>query len=961
MTNSTVGSQAKLQPFLDHLHRGGNYANWWTKALAGNQSTWWNVGSPKPVPSQGDVYFSVHPSVTIPTTNDKGKLVPSTEVRSRIATIAAINCLFAEYDSKDYGSKGAALSHIENLAPAPSVIIDSGNGYHCYWLLSEPFMLATEGDRLEAERLEAAWVALMGGDTKAKDLARILRVPGTFNRKQNPALPVEFVKYQLEQTYPLGELASYAQPPERPPEASQEPPQALEPMNVPSSTDDKRKAAYGQAALAKELDLLRGTGPGSRNDQLNRSAFSLGQLVADYGLNTNEVENSLYHVACSIGLDKAAEGGPAGISATIKSGMTAGGLKLRPALVDTRGTYTTTPTTPMDSTAAPRAAMKAPEPSCRALPVYAQLDPALAATASPWLDAYIAYSREWSPLGYDAFHEACGLWLLSTIAARRVAAPVSGMKYSSLYIALTARTSVWAKSTTADLALDLLRRVGADYLLAPEECTPQSLIQQMAGKVPPRYGELDEARQGRARQSLGFAGQRGWWYDEFGQKLSGMMREGGSMQDFRGLLRKLDASPDSYLSTTIGRGADEIDRPYLSLLASLTPSDLAPYAQQGSALWGDGFFARFAFVAPPADAKPRLQAAFPQGERIPPAELVMALAQWHKRLGMPDVALTERTRGGKGTGEYTAEITPAPVQACTLAPEARSAYEAYFRAMRDLVINGDRGEDLDGSYTRFPEKALRVAMLLGSLENNGHITLSHWARGQQIAEQWRANLHNLQDQLASQGAMSKAAVLEDKVMAKVLHLGGATATDIRRYVHIGTDEATKVLDALVAAGSLAYTATQRGARKYFVPDLGETTVALSSTVASSKQQNIATELPPLDGKTDEEQNSVAINSDLLPCYSATLATELPPLASTEAAPAPVAAEASQDVAQVRDELATECEARIEKLLKQYSFTAAREEANQYIDIDERRLAALARIDAAYQAHKAARYAQTVTA
>jgi len=331
----------------------------------------------------------------------------------------------------------------------------------------------------------------------------------------------------------------------------------------------------------------------------------------------------------------------------------------------------------------------------------------------------------------------------------------------------------------------------------------------MAGKVPQRYDEFDAARQERTRASLGFAGQRGWWYDEFGQKLSGMMREGGSMQDFRGFLRKIDVSPESYISTTIGRGADEIDRPYLSLLASLTPADLAPYAQQGSALWNDGFFARFAFVAPPAETKPRLQAAFPQGERIPPAALVMTLAQWHTRLGMPEVTMSERIKGGKATGEYTAEM----------APEARSAYEAYFRSMRDLVINGARGEDLDGSYTRFPEKALRVAMLLASLENNGVIEIRHWARGQQIAEQWRANLHNLTDQLSSQRTASKAAILEDKIVQKVLHLGGATVNQLVHNIRgVSTDEAIKVVEALVTSGALSVTKTSKGTKRYYVPE-----------------------------------------------------------------------------------------------------------------------------------------------
>ncbi len=488
----------------------------------------------------------------------------------------------------------------------------------------------------------------------------------------------------------------------------------------------------------------------------------------------------------------------------------------------------------------PKAVHQAPEPSCRPLPAYAQLDPALAASASPWLDAYIAFSRQWSPLAYDGFHEACGLWLLSTLAARRVAVPISGMKYSSLYIALTARTSVWAKSTTAEIALDTLRHVGASYLLAPDECTPQALISQMSAKVPQRYGDLDSTAQFRIQCGLGFAGQKGWWYDEFGQKLAGMMREGGSMQDFRGLLRQIDVSPDRYSYNTITRGLEEIERPYLSILASMTPADLAPYAQNGSALWSDGFFARWAFVAPPVDARPTLEAAFPQGQRIIPPHLVMPLQQWHSRLGTPTVDLEERTRNGKGTGEYTATITPADVQVCSLSDDAYAAYLAYFKAMRGLIISSD-DTDMDGSYTRFPEKALRIAMLLASLENTGRIEVRHWARGQQIAEEWRANLHNLIDQLAGQSALSKASILEDKMVQKIIHLGGATINDLRRHIRgISTDESTRVLDSLVQAGSLAFTANSKGTKKYYVPEDDASIVDIGDTIDSRQQQNMST-------------------------------------------------------------------------------------------------------------------------
>ena len=58
-------------------------------------------------------------------------------------------------------------------------------------------------------------------------------------------------------------------------------------------------------------------------------------------------------------------------------------------------------------------------------------------------------------------------------------------------------------------------------------------------------------------------------------------------------------------------------------------------------------------------------------------------------------------------------------------------------------------ERFSSNYGRLPDMALRIAMLLASLENNGHMDMRHWARGQQITEHWRNNFHELIFQLDS--------------------------------------------------------------------------------------------------------------------------------------------------------------------------------------------------------------------
>jgi hypothetical protein len=184
--------------------------------------------------------------------------------------------------------------------------------------------------------------------------------------------------------------------------------------------------------------------------------------------------------------------------------------------------------------------------TCTPLPEGAQLGAHASSGASRWLDEYIAFSRIWSPRAYDGFHETIGLWVLSTVAARRVVLPHGGRRYTPLFLALAARTSLYSKSTTADIGMSVLRAAGLDWLLAPDETTPQKFIQSLAGVLPPDYSRLDEESRERASMHLALSGQRGWFCEEFGQHLSAMAREQGHMAEFKGMLRRLDDCKDTW-------------------------------------------------------------------------------------------------------------------------------------------------------------------------------------------------------------------------------------------------------------------------------------------------------------------------------------------------------------------------------------------------------------------------------
>jgi hypothetical protein len=201
----------KTATFLLRLHQGGKWAYLWTPA--GSRSTWYPVGRMPPTRGNSkDLFFGIHPSNQIPETNGRGEAARAESVRARKTHISAVNCLFAEFDAHGAGDKAALLERIRRIEPPPSVIVDSGGGYHCYWLLAETFHIETDQEREWIDRVQKGWVAFVGADDGAKDLARMLRVPGTRNYKYAPPRTVHFVQYDLERTYPLLELVRHTRP-----------------------------------------------------------------------------------------------------------------------------------------------------------------------------------------------------------------------------------------------------------------------------------------------------------------------------------------------------------------------------------------------------------------------------------------------------------------------------------------------------------------------------------------------------------------------------------------------------------------------------------------------------------------------------------------------------------------------------------------------------------------------------
>lgn len=104
--------------------------------------------------------------------------------------------------------------------------------------------------------------------------------------------------------------------------------ESVKPSQRPRSRQDDRAAVlgateYGLKALRDECEALAGTPEGSRNDQANRAAFNVGQLVGSGDLPESLAVEALWEAATSSGL-------PDGeVRATLRSGLESGKAKPR--------------------------------------------------------------------------------------------------------------------------------------------------------------------------------------------------------------------------------------------------------------------------------------------------------------------------------------------------------------------------------------------------------------------------------------------------------------------------------------------------------------------------------------------------------------------------------------------------------------------------------------------------------
>ena len=167
----------------------------------------------------------------------------------KLSNCWTIDAFWADIDFKDRPD-AEARRRLDTFAQEPNVVVRSGGGLHCYWVLDEPADVQTSEPRIRniLRRLARA----VGGDLYSAEPARVLRIPGTLNYKYDPPRRVSIERFNLAHT--LTELDE----------------------RLPPEPD-------GRAGNRRQFMMPATIGDGSRNATLFRAARSLAAKELEPG------------------------------------------------------------------------------------------------------------------------------------------------------------------------------------------------------------------------------------------------------------------------------------------------------------------------------------------------------------------------------------------------------------------------------------------------------------------------------------------------------------------------------------------------------------------------------------------------------------------------------------------------------------------------------------------------------
>jgi len=406
-----------------------------------------------------------------------------------------------------------------------------------------------------------------------------------------------------------------------------------------------------------------------------------------------------------------------------------------------------------------------------------------------WLEQYMDWAGKTGNQTPMIFHQAAGLWLLSTAIGRRLygEAPWGVKLYPNLYLMLVASTTYYRKSTAYKLA-DQLAREAIPHMLMPTPGSPERFQEALAGRLPTNFDKLSQQQQKRLTQAQPFAAQRGLLKDEVAG-LFGTINKRDYMTGMKDLLMELYDCPD-YFDKDTQSGLNIVENAALSILGVTTPAGLGSAVSQAD--WANGLLIRFAILTPSLDYLERPAAKFYQP---PPQQLIDGLQQLHDRLPSP-----QPTDSGLK-----------PPSALKLNVECWQSCQQYGDELRQMCAPShdmELDERLKGVYGRLHVQAFKLSSLFAALDwldtsdDAPTVTIDHWIAGKAIAEDWRTSAHRLLEQLDRSGEAIQEKRHQDRMLRAIVGAGtnGVALRSLYRNLNFSAKQARQIAQDLVRAG-----------------------------------------------------------------------------------------------------------------------------------------------------------------
>jgi predicted transcriptional regulator len=406
-----------------------------------------------------------------------------------------------------------------------------------------------------------------------------------------------------------------------------------------------------------------------------------------------------------------------------------------------------------------------------------------------WLQQHMDWAGATGNQTPMIFHQAAGLWLLSTAIGRRLygEAPWGVKLYPNLYLMLVAGTTFYRKSTAYKLA-EQVARDAIPHMLMPTPGSPERFQEALAGRMPSNFDKLTKPQQERLTQAQPFAAQRGLLKDEVAG-LFGAINKRDYMTGMKDPLMELYDCPDYFDKDTQSR-LNIVENMALSILGVTTPAGLGESVTQTD--WANGLLIRFALLTPERIYNERSAAT---AYRAAPRGLIDDLRRLHERLPGP---------------QQTDTGLKAP-SALKLDVGCWSQVQSYGDRLRRLCDPG-RDTELDdrlkGIYGRLHVQAFKPASLFAALDwldtndKAPTVTADHWQAGEAIAEGWRESAHRLLEQLDRSGEAVQENRHQDRMLRSIRANGanGVGLRDLYSNLNFSAKQARQIAGDLVKAG-----------------------------------------------------------------------------------------------------------------------------------------------------------------